>query len=76
MVSSVLGVWFLNESSDTPKVCGVAMIRSAIALLHFKRVPLEKSHFYGLLGSLLFGIVYTLDKSAVLLVVQPVLYTV
>jgi drug/metabolite transporter (DMT)-like permease len=73
IVSSVLGVIFLNESWHALKFLGIFLVLFAIFILNFKNFNLEKNHYYGLLAGLLFGISYTIDKSIVISI-NPLVY--
>lgn len=73
VVSTILGIIFLNESLYFLKILGLLLILSAIISLNIKNLQLEKNHFYGLLAGLIFGLTYTLDKKVVL-DIHPIVY--
>ena len=73
VVSTVLGIVFLSESTEVSKLVGIALVLSAIVLANWKNAVLEKHHFYGLAAGAMFGVVYTLDKNIVS-EVHPLIY--
>jgi drug/metabolite transporter (DMT)-like permease len=60
IVSTALGIIFLNESWHILKFIGIALILLAIFFLNYKNVGVEKNNYYGLAAGLMFGISYTL----------------
>lgn len=67
VVSSLLGIIFLQESISVIKVAGIGLIFSAIIFLNIRKK--EKFHKYNLLAlaaGLIYGVAYTLDKTLVL----------
>ena len=73
IVSTTLGIIFLNEGAYLSKFAGISLILSAIIILNIRNASLEKNHYFGLLAGALFGIAYTLDKS-ILLKINPLVY--
>lgn len=73
IVSTTLGIIFLNEGAYLSKFAGIALILLAIIILNVRNASLEKNHYFGLLAGAMFGIAYTLDKS-ILLKVHPLVY--
>ena len=66
VVSTTLGITFLNEGFYFYKLLGIGLILTAIIAINVRNIALEKNHYYGLLAGLLFGTTYTLDKMIVL----------
>src|SRR3989344_5443173 len=73
VVSTTLGIIFFNESSNLAKFLGIGLILIAIVSLNIKNLTLEKNHFFALIGGLLFGVTYPLDKSIVT-TIHPIVY--
>lgn len=73
VISTFLGIIFLNETTYPIKFLGIFLVLLAIVSLNYKNVILEKNHFYGLLAGLIFGITYTVDKSIVVQI-NPIIY--
>lgn len=65
VVSTVLGIIFFQETTHVMKFIGIALVLSAIVLLNYRNVHLERNHFYSLLSGIIFGVCFTLDKSIV-----------
>lgn len=64
LVSTLLGILFLNESLTIIKILGIALIMIAIVYLNLDQLKLELAHKYALLAAVLFGLSYTLEKTA------------
>lgn len=62
VVSTILGIIFLNESLSITKLIGIGLILTAIISLRLSNIKFEKNHKYALIGSIIFGINFTLDK--------------
>lgn len=73
IVSTFLGIVFFKESINLYKFIGIAFILGAIFYLNFRNSIIEKNHIYGLFAGLLFGTMYTLDKSIVINT-HPIIY--
>ncbi len=73
VVSTILGIYFFNESVTGMKFLGIGLIIIAIFSLNFRNAVLEKNHFLGLLSGALFGICYTIDKGLVE-TIPPIVY--
>jgi drug/metabolite transporter (DMT)-like permease len=73
VVSTTLGIIFFNESAQSLKFLGIFMILLSIIALNYKNVNLERNHLFGLVAGIIFGILYTVDKS-ILQTVTPLIY--
>jgi len=73
IVSTFLGIIFFSESTSYLKFLGIGLILIAIILINYKKVIIERNHFYGLIAGFIFGIAYTIDKSIVL-DIDPLVY--
>ena len=73
VVSTILGIIFLNESFYITKFIGVGLILSSLVFLNFKSAVIEKYHWYGLVAGVFFGISYIMDK-LVVIDTSPVTY--
>lgn len=74
IVSTLLGIMFLSESTSYLKFVGILLIMIAIIIVNYKNAILEKNHLYGLAAGSIFGIAYVIDKSIILLNVSPLVY--
>lgn len=67
VISTTLGIIFLNEIAYFLKFLGIILIILSIILLRYsKKDRLNKYNILALAGGLLYGIAYTLDKSFVI----------
>ncbi|EKE11843.1 MAG: hypothetical protein ACD_15C00014G0002 [uncultured bacterium] len=73
VVSTFLGIIFFSESVSYLKFIGIALVLAAIIVVNYKNAILEKNNLYGLVAGIIFGILYTLDKSIVL-DIHPLIY--
>ncbi len=73
VTSTFLGIVFFSESVNYMKFIGIGLILLAIIAVNYKNAALEKNHLYGLAAGMIFGILYTLDKSIVL-DIHPMIY--
>jgi len=65
VVSTVMGILILNETTDIWKYIGIGLVLLSIIILNSHNFSLEKSHAYGLLAGIFFGMTYTIDKFVV-----------
>lgn len=64
LISSILGVVFLNDQYVYKMIIGIVLILSAIIFLNYnKQEKLNRYNLYAIIGGLCFGIAFTLDKS-------------
>ncbi|TXH00220.1 MAG: hypothetical protein E6P95_04055 [Candidatus Moraniibacteriota bacterium] len=64
LISSILGVIFLNDLYSYKMVVGIVLILAAIIFLNYNnRERISKYNLYAVAGGLCFGIAFTLDKS-------------
>ncbi len=73
VISTTLGIIFLNETAYLYKFIGIALVLLAIISLNAKNITIEKNHYYGLIAGVLFGITYTFDK-IIVTDINPVIY--
>lgn len=73
IVSTILGIIFLSESTGYLKFVGIILIMIAIILVNYKNAILEKNHLYGLAAGSIFGVSYVIDKS-IILNIDPIIY--
>lgn len=63
VVSTILGIIVFNESTGLQKFIGIAIILFAIVYVNYsKQFKFDKYNAFALLGGMIFGIAYTLDK--------------
>jgi drug/metabolite transporter (DMT)-like permease len=73
IVATILGIIFFSESLSYLKFIGIGLVLFSIILLNYKSSIIEKNHFYGLGAGVIFGILYTLDKS-ITFDIHPLIY--
>lgn len=73
VISTLLGIIFLGESTSIYKILGIILILGAVVSLNIKNLHLEKNHLYGLLAGTFFGINYTIDK-VIALKTEPIIF--
>lgn len=63
VISTILGICFMNESKEIPKFIGIFLILFSIVYVNYsKKSQLDKYNFSAFLGGICYGIAYTLDK--------------
>lgn len=73
VISTILGIIFFHESVNPIKFIAIFLILTAIFLVNFKNISLERNHLFGLVAGICFGITYTLDKGIVG-TINPLIY--
>jgi len=67
IISTTLGVVFLQESIFLNKILGIVLILISLILINLNvKEKFEKYNIFALLGGFFYGIAYTIDKSFVL----------
>lgn len=76
LVSSTLGIIFLHESTNWVKYLGVLLIIIAIAAVRYTKGKQNwsKYNLFALLGGLVYGFTFTLDKSFIVAGISPFWY--
>lgn len=71
--TTIFGIFFFNEDSSYIKILGIFFILLSLVIIHFKNSKIEKNNYFALIAGLFYGVIYTLDKAAVLNI-NPLLY--
>lgn len=74
VVSTILGIVMIGESTDILKYIGIGLVLTAIIILNINNITLEKNHFYGLLAGIFFGSTFVFDKLIVTNDIHPLIY--
>lgn len=73
IVSTTIGILFINEGLTLYKLFGIALILISIVVVNLRNFEFERNHLFALIGGVLFGVTYSLDK-VIVQSISPIIY--